>query len=294
MPNPRSVSVCIFCFLACLVCSAPCTADESSRGKTGLRTWVDSTGKHQVRAQLLSQNVKSVRLRRADGKTVEVPIERLSRSDWRYLQLGTNERAGPIQRTLDAFSEGVQAAGSRTRSATEGGAEAHESPRGLDALKSVPETIEELVAPEQPMPADIVYVQVSRELVRKLLARPISRATSINDRIVGTPVSGTANMTGRVNLGFVPSHDRAIIDLTLNGQIHSQTVGHGGPVRVHSGGLTNFSAVKRVMFDHRGIQVLPAQVNAQTTTNIQGVSTNLAPAAAGASLAELEPDAPTS
>jgi hypothetical protein len=262
MPNRRSTSVCITWLLTCLVWSIPCAAHEDSREKPGLRTWVDSTGKHQVRAQFLSQTAKSVHLRRADGKTVEVPIERLSRSDRRYLQLANEDRAGPIRRTLDAFSEGAQAANGRTRS-------------GTDELKAATKKLDEPVASDQPMPADIVYVQVSRELVRKLLARPVSRATSINDRIVGTPVSGTANMTGHVNLGFVPSHDRAIIDLTLNGQIHSQTVGHGGPVQVHSGGVTNFSAVKRVMFDHRGIQVLPAQVNAQTTTDIQGVSTSL-------------------
>jgi hypothetical protein len=266
----------IACFLTCLTCSLACAAgDEDPGRKTGARTWVDSTGKHQVQAHLLSQTDNSVRLRRCDGKEVDVPIARLSRRDQRYLQRASDNKSGPIRNTLDAVSKGVKAAAGAINEQTpskSGRDNSRGKPGSLDALKNVPEKIEELIAPEQPLPADIVYVQVSRELVRKLLSRPIVRATLVNDRIVGTPVSGTANTTGHVNLNFVPSHDRAIIDLTFNGQIHSQTTGYGGPVQVHSGGLTNFSAVKRLMLDHHGIQVLPAQVNAQTTTNIQGVS----------------------
>ncbi len=275
MSNSRLFSLGIVGLLTCLACSHACPADETLRNNPGLRTWIDSSGKHQVQALLLSQTAKSVRLQRGDGKTVEVAVERLSPRDRRFLEFNGTEKdtGGPIRRTLNALSNGVQTAVGITAASSD--TEERKQNNGLDVLKSVPEKIEELVVPERPMPADIVYVQISRELVRKLLARPIYRATSINDRIVGTPVSGTANMTGHVNLGFVPSHDRAIVDLTLNGQIHSQTVGHGGPVQVHSGGLTNFSAVKRVSFDHKGIQVLPAQVNAQTTTNIQGISTSL-------------------
>jgi SLA1 homology domain 1, SHD1 len=276
MSNTRSLCVSIAWVLTCLVYSiARAAGDDESKHASGLRTWVDSTGKYQVEAQLLSQSEKSVSLRRLDGQTVDVPIARLSRRDQRYLQSRSNNKSGPHRRTLDAVSEGVKAAGGDISEQTFSKSARRDSPgkpRPLDALKEVPEKIDELIAPEQPMPADVVYVQISRELVHKLIARPVTRATLVNDRIVGTPVSGTAQMTGQVNLGFVPSHDRAIIDLTLNGQIHSQTVGHGGPVQVHSGGLTNFSAVKRLMFDHRGIQVSPAQINAQTTTSIQGVS----------------------
>jgi hypothetical protein len=241
MSNARSFYVWIVWLLTCFVWAiGPAAQGDDARRKSPLRTWVDSTGKYQVQAELQSQSETSVQLRRADGKSVEVPIARLSSRDQRYLQdLTINGHVPSKGRTSDT-----------------------------------PEQLDDSSAPERPMPADVVYVQVSRALVHKLIARPIARARAVNDRIVGRPVSGTANMTGHVNLGFVPSHDRAIIDLTLNGQIHSQTVGHGGPVQVHSGGLTNFSAVKRVIFGHRGIQVLPAQVNAQTTTSIQGVSSS--------------------
>jgi SLA1 Homology Domain 1 (SHD1) protein len=265
MLKTRCLCVWTAWLVTCVAYSTACAADdEVSRRKSALRTWVDSSGKHQVKAELLSQRDNSVRLRRADGKTIDVPIVLLSRRDQRYVQdLGEN-RTPPIRRALDALSNGVQAASDTINGQGSSDVRASDT-RGQ---------LEELVGPEQPLPADIVYVQVSRELVRRLLARPVSRARSVNDRIVGRPVTGTANMTGQVNLGFVPSHDRAIIDVTLNGQIHSQTIGHGGPVQVHSGGITNFNAVKRVMFDHRGIEVLPAQVNAQTTTSIQGVSSS--------------------
>ena len=244
MSKPRTVFISIAWLLPSFACSVLWAANGPNRKDAGLRTWVDSAGKHQVQASLLSQSDDSVQLQLAEGKTIEVPVQRLSTLDQRYLKSVKNDRVGPIERTLDAFNESISAARAGARNPA-AGKDAKPTPKiGLEALKAVPETIEEIIAPEQPMPADIVYVQVSRELVRKLLARPISRATMVNERIVGTPVSGTANLAGHVNLVFVPSHHRAIIDLTLNGQIQSRTVGHGGPVRVHSGGLTNFSALE--------------------------------------------------
>jgi hypothetical protein len=97
----------------------------------------------------------------------------------------------------------------------------------------------------------------------------------VNDTIVGTPVRGNAHTSGRTDLRFVPAQRLAVVDVLFSGQIHSQTTGFGGPVQVHSSGMTQFSAVKRLALDEQGIRVLPAQVSAQTSTSINGVTTSL-------------------
>jgi hypothetical protein len=101
------------------------------------------------------------------------------------------------------------------------------------------------------------------------------RQSSVNEVIVGTPVSGTAGMAGAIGLRLVPSGDRGVVDLLFHGQIQSRTTGFGGPVQVHSSGVTQFSALKRLLLDDQGIELLPARVAAQTSTAIQGVSTSL-------------------
>lgn len=49
------------------------------------RTWTDSTGKFQVDAELVEVQDGTVVLRRADGRTVRVPLKRLSKSDQQYV-----------------------------------------------------------------------------------------------------------------------------------------------------------------------------------------------------------------
>jgi hypothetical protein len=49
------------------------------------RLWTDSTGKFRVRAVLIERTASTVRLHTADGREIEVPIERLSEADRGYL-----------------------------------------------------------------------------------------------------------------------------------------------------------------------------------------------------------------
>ena len=78
-----------------------------------------------------------------------------------------------------------------------------------------------------------------------------------------------------LDIRLVPAANRGVVDLLFHGQIDSQTVGFGGPVQVHSSGVTRFSAVKRLSVDGQGIAVYPARASAQTSTTIQGISTDL-------------------
>jgi hypothetical protein len=55
------------------------------------RTWTDSTGKYRIQATLLDFDGKVVRLKRPDGKTIALPLEKLSESDREYIRSQANE-----------------------------------------------------------------------------------------------------------------------------------------------------------------------------------------------------------
>lgn len=57
-----------------------------------LRTWKDSTGVFSVEASLVSLTDGKVELKKADGTTVSVPLERLSESDQAYIKFGLRRR----------------------------------------------------------------------------------------------------------------------------------------------------------------------------------------------------------
>lgn len=50
-----------------------------------VRTWTDAAGRFTVEAQLLKQTESAVQLRKSDGRTVTVPVNKLSKADQEYL-----------------------------------------------------------------------------------------------------------------------------------------------------------------------------------------------------------------
>ncbi len=50
------------------------------------RNWTDSTGRYSVEAEFVSLADGIVRLRRHDGKTMEIPLEKLRQADQAYVQ----------------------------------------------------------------------------------------------------------------------------------------------------------------------------------------------------------------
>ena len=67
--------------LTVVLASGAVRAAEAPKASAGPRTWTDSTGKFKVKATLVDLLDDKVQLQREDGKTVEVPLERLSAED---------------------------------------------------------------------------------------------------------------------------------------------------------------------------------------------------------------------
>ena len=60
-------------------------AEAVAADSSGLRSWTDATGKHRIEAELIAVKEGWVRLKRASGESVSLPITRLSQPDQDYV-----------------------------------------------------------------------------------------------------------------------------------------------------------------------------------------------------------------
>lgn len=58
-----------------------------------LREWIDSTGKHRVKAAFVVFKNSSVHLEAEDGRNIQLPMSRLSKNDQQYIRDLLRERA---------------------------------------------------------------------------------------------------------------------------------------------------------------------------------------------------------
>ena len=61
-------------------------AGTPAKMETATRTWTDSTGKFKVDAALVNVSDGKVNLRRSDGRTMSIPLERLSDADQAHVK----------------------------------------------------------------------------------------------------------------------------------------------------------------------------------------------------------------
>jgi len=119
-----------FCLWLILLGVAAAAMAQTSRAGKGdkrtaspLRTWSDVSGKFKVRASLLEVEEGNVRLRKYDGKTITVPLEKLSEADQQWIARNASR----------ATAEGAPAA-------AEGGASEWPSFRGPNRDGKSPDT----------------------------------------------------------------------------------------------------------------------------------------------------------
>lgn len=61
--------------------AAPPARPATTKTAHGMRTWIDATGRFKIEADFVSLADGTVTLRRADGKNMEIPLEKLSAAD---------------------------------------------------------------------------------------------------------------------------------------------------------------------------------------------------------------------
>ncbi|MCA9125223.1 MAG: hypothetical protein KDB11_33840, partial [Planctomycetales bacterium] len=94
---PRSISLVFLLFVGVQVTQVD--AEEK------LRTWTDASGKFRVEAAMIDQLDGKVRLRKANGEIVSVPVDRLSRQDQEHLKLKSTRPATAPTETTHAAAD---------------------------------------------------------------------------------------------------------------------------------------------------------------------------------------------
>lgn len=119
-----------------------------------------------------------------------------------------------------------------------------------------------------------LFLEVDESLLAHGVNRPVNDVSPINDTVLGTRVRGTGHTDGLVFLDFVPSSDRATVDIALDATNHSDTKGSQGPVTVRTLGTTKVGARKRMLIDDQRIVALPVDAHASTDTRTAGIGVN--------------------
>jgi len=121
------------------------------------------------------------------------------------------------------------------------------------------------------LPAEVVRVRISRDLVAEQFERAISRNDLVVDTILDTPVQGTALTVGVTRVTLHPSTRGALVIVSFAGTVTAQTQGYNGPVVIDSDAVTRFEARKELLVTPYGVQISPSICVAETTSTSRGL-----------------------
>ena len=114
-------------------------------------------------------------------------------------------------------------------------------------------------------------VTIDADAISQAIQRDVDRSRTICDCILGTRVVGTGQMTGKVSGRLIPDDQHVRIELILNGEFHSQTVGYNGPVRLPTVGYGKAESVRTVRFDEAGVVLSPPSTSGSVSSTITSI-----------------------
>jgi hypothetical protein len=116
-----------------------------------------------------------------------------------------------------------------------------------------------------------LYLDVEERLLGSAVNRVVDETETVDEIVLGNRARGIGRTSGLVLLDFVPSTDRAVVDVTLAATNESDTKSTRGPVTVCSHGTTEISARKRILIDEERFLGLPVESTADAHTRTTGI-----------------------
>lgn len=113
-----------------------------------------------------------------------------------------------------------------------------------------------------------LLVHVSKPIVAGGIDDQVNEETPVKDVILGTDVVGKGRTMGQVTSSLIPNRDKAVVQIALNGQTKTKTVGYHGMVTVFSHGTTSLSGTKLINLDANAFSGDPASAECCTNNNI--------------------------
>lgn len=120
-----------------------------------------------------------------------------------------------------------------------------------------------------------VRIIASEEFLNRLLADARTENGRVVDNVLGANVSGNQTTSTRVGVDLLPSGRTARFDLTLNGNIVSNTVGVTSEASVYTQGNHQFLARKEINFDGVKFVTSPASITVNPHNTTTGINVNV-------------------
>jgi len=235
--------------------------------RNDFRIWADAAGARHARAAFVEVKDHRVIVRRADGRLAAVDIDRLSEVDKQYVDRASAAHASvPASNSL-SLDGMVASLSQQIRGATNW--LSRDWKQSLTSL-ATPETKTASVETDL-RPARLATIKVSRQLLAEKIEQDVNKQEYIRDVIASLPVQGPAFTRARTYVRMMPTADRSTVDILLQGVCDTDTVGSTRGVSISSHGVTQFSAIKRLMLTSGGLRALPTVSSANTEIQTTGI-----------------------
>jgi hypothetical protein len=123
-----------------------------------------------------------------------------------------------------------------------------------------------------PLPAHRLVLRVSDAVLASYLGREIEQQVPVQDIILGTTVTGTAQISGQPCVKLLERTEGAAFHVEVRGTAVSRTIGRNGPAIIHSRSVTHFTATKQIVYKAgQGFSASPGQVFARTQCFTEGI-----------------------
>lgn len=120
-------------------------------------------------------------------------------------------------------------------------------------------------------------VALTDDLMNRLMPKPSSSISPVNDRIAGTKVRGRARTTTHVQVRLVPNNEAWQIALDVNGAVYSKTRSQTWPARVSNSAKMYYQARKMILIDQQGMRVSATKASARGRNDLVSVDSNFDP-----------------
>lgn len=221
------------------------------------REWMSASGGQRAVATLIRVDGDKLWLRTPDGRLATTTKGAVSAADRQYL--AAYEAGLAASRTLAPRSSISQALGklpSRTQVAVWGQSGNSES---------TPRVV----------PAALVYVRVSRELIEDYVERTVRTRKPVRDCVLGTRILGESDTVGKTRITLLPSKNSISGEVGFYGTVNARTTGYNGPAIFQFRSEASFRARKPIALGESGLSVAPAVAIAPTELQTIGVRTTL-------------------
>ena len=126
-----------------------------------------------------------------------------------------------------------------------------------------------------PAPPANLIADVSADIVRLYVDKPIDRTKPVVDCILGTRIRGTGCTKAQATAELIPCDELAAVDIVVVGRTWTKTVGVNKSVTLCNDGIVDFTVRTRLSIDGNGIRNETPVAMARVQTFLTGLSADV-------------------